>query len=190
MMQDLAQILTIIDVVDGERQTHSVYVFLMLSLLSDFDGCTVLDIGSGLGDFFGFLIQENIKADYMGIDVSQVMVKDAIEKYPQGKFQNQDFLDKSYQDKFDYIVASGAWSMRVDHQEQYLYDAIRKMFAQCHQAIAFNLLSIYAPEKHKNEERFFYYDPVKILEFCLSLTSFVELKQNYHSDDFTVFMYR
>ena len=67
-------------------------------------------------------------------------------------------------------------------------ECFKKMFDLCHQGIGFNVLSSFTPQEKKYDQTFFYYDPVEVLRYCLSLTPYVELKQNYLPNDFTVTM--
>lgn len=159
--------------------------FLVLSLMTDWTGCTLLDVGCGTGDFYRYLRKQCIDVEYTGIDCSAVMVKQAKQLNPGGMFSEQDFFDDSFSARYDFIVASGVFNYRVDDQVNFLFAGIKKMFDLCHQGITFNILSNCTP-LDQQFKTFFYYDPVEVLRFCLTLTPYVELKQNYLPNDFTV----
>ena len=163
--------------------------FLTLSLISDLNGCEVIDIGCGLGDFFGYLVKENIQAHYVGIDISEKMVQEASQKYPEGTFVQADFMSDTFIKPADFFLASGAFSLVQEDQGTYIRKAIKKMFDLAQQGVAFNLLSSYA-DKSLRSGRFYYYNPCEILEYCLTLTKYVELKQSYHPEDFTIYLYK
>ena len=53
--------------------------------------------------------------------------------------------------------------------------------------VAFNSLSSWANDKEKGE---FYADPLEVLKFCKTLSPWVVLRHDYHSRDFTIFIYK
>ena len=66
-------------------------------------------------------------------------------------------------------------------------DLVARMFALCREAVAFNSLSTWAPDPEPSE---FYADPAETLAFCRTLTTRVTLRHDYHTRDFTVYLYR
>ncbi len=81
-------------------------------LFNDFlyPGNKVLDLGCGNGRWFD--VFQKMKADYVGVDNSQELIKIAQEKYPQGKFRLANALDLPFSDKFFDCV----YSIAVFHQ--------------------------------------------------------------------------
>jgi 2-polyprenyl-3-methyl-5-hydroxy-6-metoxy-1,4-benzoquinol methylase len=49
--------------------------FNLLANVDDLSGATILDLGSGLGDFYGFLLEKDIKVNYTGYDLSPDLVE-------------------------------------------------------------------------------------------------------------------
>ena len=162
--------------------------FINLSLVGDLEGKTVLDLGCGLGALFEFIQTEELACDYKGIDISKKMVKRARENYPGVSFESIDFLSKKYHSEFDFILASGAFSMPVEDPYSYLEKMIRKMLDLAKDGVAFNCLSDRSPV-HLAETRFMYYNPSKVLELALSISPYVSISHHYLPNDFTVFIY-
>jgi len=163
--------------------------FLMLSMVGDLQEATVLDVGCGKGDLYHFLDQIGTRVTYEGIDLSAELVALAKKAYPQANIKEADFLQLEPSPRADYVLCSGAMSLKHPDQTTYYQNFIKKMFDSAEEAVAFNMLSSFAPEAVK-ESRFHYYDPVEVLTYCLTLTSFVELKQSYLPNDFTIYLYK
>ncbi|MFC1752470.1 class I SAM-dependent methyltransferase [Thermoproteota archaeon] len=166
--------------------------FLILSLINNFDSQSVLDVGCGQGNMLGYFKKQGIQPGYYeGIDISSEMLKIACKNYPEAVFINSDFLSDDFNKEFDYVLASGTFNYKVTNQEVYIRTVINKLFSLSKKAAGFNLLSFYSPSEMKQDDDIMYfYNPVDIFKYCLSLTPYVEIKQSYLPNDFTVFMYK
>jgi cyclopropane fatty-acyl-phospholipid synthase-like methyltransferase len=173
----------------SSEQTQSLR-FLLLSLIAIWEGQSILDIGCGKGDFLDYCISNNHKVDYSGIDLSHEMVKLASQKFPSHRFEQADLFDPKFKKSVDYVLASGAFSFRVSTQEEYIDEAMSKMFALARKGVAFNLLSSSTPDHQKDKASFYFYRPEIILAKALKLTPYVELRQSYLHNDFTVYMFK
>jgi len=68
----------------------------------------VLDLGCGNGRFGEFLVKNDKKIEYTGVDNSQYLLDEAKQKLPQAKLINQDILKSiNIQKKFDLICLFG-----------------------------------------------------------------------------------
>ena len=164
--------------------------FLAATLIEDLNDQNILDVGCGQADLLDYLKADNISVKYEGIDLSTEMLKKAKIKFPNEKFNRIDLFDPKFQNTYDYVFASGAFSLKLFNQYSYIKKAITKMFSLAKKGIAFNLLSSYAPELMKNKKVFFYYKPSKILNLCFSVSPHVTLYHNYLANDFTIHMYK
>ncbi len=162
--------------------------FLTLSLMGDLQDATVLDVGCGLGDFYGFLSAEGIRPIYTGVDLCAPFVSAAQSRYPDASFVTADFLSPELDGEYAYAMASGAFSFRMPSQWIYLETCVRKLVDLSAVGAGFNVLSSYTPLSQQVAE-FYYYDPKEVLSLCLSITPYVELRHAYLPNDFTVFMY-
>lgn len=163
--------------------------FDTLASVGNLDRRTVLDIGCGVGGFYGYLTTRGIKPHYTGIDLSEKMIEVAKESYPGAAFLQADLFSLSASRPFDYVVSSGAFNIRIRWQWKYITTAISRMFSLASTAVAFNGLSSYTDENRK-DPFFFYYDPLKLTSFCFTLTSGVKLVHHYLPNDFTLFLYK
>ncbi len=168
--------------------------FEIFLLIGNIEDSHILDVGCGLGDFLGFLNQENIPIRYTGVDLSPSMIHFAQKRFPADRFIMDDFekLAPTHEitPPFDYVFASGTFNLKVEKQSQYIEHAICTLFSLARKGIAFNLLSAYGPSRKKNPKIFYYYDPNAILRYCFTLTPYVELKHHYLPHDFSIMMYK
>ena len=100
--------------------------FQILSQIGDLNGKSVLDVGCGVGDFYGYLNRKNLNFEYLGIDITPEMIIEAKKKYPDGSFELAEVSD--IDTKFDYVFGSGVFTHRIDDYQKKYFDMIREMF--------------------------------------------------------------
>lgn len=88
---------------------------------------------------------------------------------------------------FDYVVASGIFYLRQHQPMRYLLDTVAAMFQKANRAIALNSLSSWTQQQDTSE---FYADPLALIQACRKLSQSVVLRHDYHSRDFTVYLYK
>jgi len=141
---------------------------------------TILDVGCGLGDFYGYLEDNTVK--YTGYDILEEMISAAKKKYPKVEFTTE-FPDK----KFDYVFASGVFNIDTPKLEKIRRKMIYKMWEHCNVGMAVNFLSVYA----KNKNNISYYtDPIEIIKYISLLTNKWVVRHDYKENDFTIYAYR
>lgn len=172
----------------GSRESQAVR-FAALCGIGSLDGCSVLDVGCGLGDMWAWLRQQRTSARYIGIDISPEMISRARSLHPDAAFEVAAATDQAFPQPgaFDYVFASGIFYLRKANPEAYLEQAVSRMFNACRKGIAFNSLSLWAPKRDPDE---FYADPCSTLEVCRRITRWVTLRHDYHPGDFTIYMRR
>jgi len=145
----------------------------------------ILEVGCGQGDLWEFLFARQIPVEYEGIDVSSEMIKKAREKYPKGNFQHQDLFEKD--GEYDFVMGCGSFNLNMfqDH-EQYLKDVIKKMYDLSTRSVLIGALSKHASVQY--DDTYYYYDPGKILNYCLDLTPVVTLNHASIDHHFLIHM--
>jgi SAM-dependent methyltransferase len=137
---------------------------------STFD--SVLDVGSGEGEFFNFLKERrDFSGKYTGIEVFKPFYETSVERYgahPDTEWIYGEFLGHDFGDRqFDWLMALGTFSSRQDHQEEYDFQLCQKMFSLAKKGI-----SIYLNDLHNSSppERL-----KKIPDICLhDIPRFIE----------------
>ena len=189
--------------IDGDNyMKHSPFVvgygstaeqqFMFENLLIGFDSerNSILDIGCGRADLYGFLQTKNkIITSYQGIDHNPLMADIAKNKY------NIDIKSNTFETadlpKADWVVASGFFTPRrcetEDKDLEKLFEDIDKMYNLANTCISFNLLS---PIGNKIETGFFYVHPGLIMDMLIEKYQYVTVRNNYTNDVYTVTIYK
>ncbi len=174
--------------------------FEVLYEIGDWAGRSVADVGCGLGDLYGYLNQRGLTVvrpgagdapaavRYTGFDITPKLIEAATAKYPEGCFLLTDVMESGFPDRYDYVVASGTFSLRIKRHGAFLRRAGGAMFRASACAVAFNFLG---PSGYRHEEEDFYFgsEPAPIVDYCRTLSSRVALREGYLSNDYTVFLY-
>ena len=159
--------------------------FEIFTSFYDINDSSIIDIGSGLGDFWEYLKNHGYNVKYTGIDIVPDFVERAKNKYcGEADFFCMDL--KEVKNNYDYVFASGTFNHKQKNNEKYIIKAINIMFNIAAKGVIFNLLSIYTTSNMKDNKMFYYYDPEKIVEYARKLTNKVLIKHDYLPNDFTI----
>jgi SAM-dependent methyltransferase len=156
--------------------------FAVLAGIGELAGRSVLDVGCGLGDFYGWQQRQKLGVEYHGVDLTPAMAQAAQARFPEASFRAGNVLVEDF-GTFDYVIASGIFYLRQHEPVRFLQSMIARLFAMSRRGVAFNSLSTWSTRKEAGE---FYADPAETLEFCRTLTPRVVLRHDYHPGDFTV----
>ncbi|MEA2887284.1 MAG: hypothetical protein QOD11_1644 [Bradyrhizobium sp.] len=143
---------------------------------------TFHEVGSGLCDLYGFLKSRGLdgRISYSGTEIVQEMIDHAAQKYPEVKLGNRNFLDASPDERYDFVVLSGALNLLagVDGEawKTMCLALIRKMYLQAERGIAFNFLTSY---RTYSDPLLYYFDPREMFDFATQLSRFVVLDASY-----------
>jgi len=169
--------------------------FAVLADVGEWAGATVADIGCGVGDFFGFLRDRGHRTRYTGYDITPEMIAAARARYGrEARFAVRDILAEGLPGRFDYVVASGTFNIRVKDHDAYLRRMLAVMYAACRRAVAVNVLKPdpASGRKPRPGRADFLYSlpPEDLLAIGHALSGRAELREEYLPLDATVFVYR
>lgn len=156
----------------------------------DFTGKKVLDIGCGFGEMGNFLVKKYKNVIYKGIDITSEFIENGQKLYPELDLRVANFFDLKNNEHFDIVLASGVLNSNLPNNMEYRKKAIAKMFSLTNDVFAFNMLGGHPAPANKKGSNIWYADSLEILEYCMSLTRRVILRNNYNPRDFTIFMYK
>jgi len=148
---------------------------------------TLLDYGCGFGSLFSYLKNNNISIRYIGYDISNEMLKKAIEIFDkQATWLN--VLDKNF--KSDYVVASGLFNVRLNQNlldwEKYVIKTLDKINKIAKKGFAFNLLTSYSDQEFM-KNYLYYASPEYYFKHCkLKYSKQVSLLHDYDLYEFTI----
>ena len=161
--------------------------FGVLSEIGDLEGCSVLDIGCGLGDFYAYLQERDIDVRYTGYDITPEFVELAAQRHPSARFQIRDVQAEGIPEKFDYVVSSQTFNNRLKNEDNMavMKDVLRLAYSASTKGVAFDMLTDHVDFK---EDRLFYYSPEEIFRYAKTLTKRVSLRHDYPLFEFTVYL--
>lgn len=146
----------------------------------DLNNSSILDVGCGFGDFANFLKLCKIKNfKYTGIDLMSDFI-DISKKKLNNKnivLYKDEFLTKKFKKKYDYVIASGTFNLKIKKINKYIYlfNMIKKMFLLSKKSISFDFLSDKVDYSHNHN---FNYSPEKVLTLAYKLSKNIELKNS------------
>jgi hypothetical protein len=156
-------------------------------------------VGCGLGDLFGFLEARGLTVRYEGYDVNPQMLAAARAKHahPRARFALRDVVSSGLPRRFDYVVASGTFNVRLRRHAAYTLRALERMYAACRRAVAFNVLTP-IPAGHPDREftdrmygdTFYHFRVPTLVAWCRRRARRVEVRVGYRDWDATILMLR
>lgn len=173
--------------------------FEVLCEAGPWERASVADIGCGLGDLFGFLESRGLGVRYEGYDINPRMLEAARAKHPhpRARFSLGDVASDGLPRRFDYVVASGTFNVRVRGHAAYMRRALEAMYAACRRAVAFNML-MPIPKAHPDREfadrmfgdTFYHTRLPPLVAWCRETARRVEVRTGYRDWDATILMLR
>ncbi|HXL73017.1 MAG TPA: class I SAM-dependent methyltransferase, partial [bacterium] len=152
-------------------------------------GSKILDVGCGLGAFWGYLQEKEIPVRYTGIDLFPEVIQEARRFHPNVKFEVRHILARPYPARsFDYSFLSGVFNIKVKNSWIYMKAMLKQSLRQTKKAVAFNVLNA---ESGLEESNRFVVTPREITALGRSLgVKKTHLLDHYHHLDLTLFLYR
>jgi cyclopropane fatty-acyl-phospholipid synthase-like methyltransferase len=172
---------------DYGQSVSQIAKFNILSSCIDYSDKSVLDIGCGFADYYDFLSAKYQHVNYHGVDISVSMISKAKELHPNLQLEVRNVFENAPENKYDVVTANGVFYLLGENAWPLMCEFIKKMYDMSEQVVAFNTLSTWTSDKESSE---FYADPEKVLAFCKTISSWVAIRHDYHSRDFSVFIYK
>lgn len=176
--------------VDWNGEESQTVRFEQLSkIISGADAFSLNDLGCGYGALFDFLVNRLPMSSYLGVDVSERMVRAAEQRNagcPQARFITSAEPDRLA----DFGVASGIFNVRLGHNDADWYDYVQATLdvldRTSHHGFAFNCLTSYSDED-KKRDYLYYADPCRLFDLCKRRYSRqVALLHDYGLYEFTI----
>lgn len=177
--------------------------FRVMTEVIDLTGRVIVDAGCGLGDFAAYMQQHSIQyGRYIGVEAMPEMVGQArARNLPEARFELADFAADEQcfarlakRDQYDIAVFSGSLNT---FDEDHARAVVKRAFDAASGGrggggVIFNFLSARHWKRHAPDpfpaRRF---DPVKLIDWALSLTPRVLMRQDYMGGhDATIAMFK
>jgi SAM-dependent methyltransferase len=154
--------------------------FRLIHAIGAWERRSVADVGSGCGDFLGFLRAAGWRGRrYRGFDIVPEMVEAARRKHPGGRFEVRDAIGEGLDGAYDYVVASGTFNLLVAGHAAFFRRAVGALYDACRVGVAFNVLEPVpgVDERIANAfgERYFSVTRAELLAVCRAVCPRVEL---------------
>jgi ubiquinone/menaquinone biosynthesis C-methylase UbiE len=163
--------------------------FEALALSGNLKGMKVLDVGCGLGAFWGYLKKKKLGVDYTGVDLFPNVIAEAKRHFPDALFEARVLTAKPFPARsFDYSFLSGVFNVKVKDNWLYMRALLRCVMKQTRLCVAFNVLNAEAGLKEK--DRFMVHSKDLVAFGKRMGASKVRLLDHYHPMDLTLFLYR
>ena len=154
--------------------------FEILAQIGDLDGCKILDLGCGFGDFYAYLKRTGVHCHYTGYDTMQEFINKAAREFGEASFAAKSIFENKA--SFDYILASGLFAFG---NKTFFFETLERALKFAVRGLGFNLF------KPQNDKRFFYMEKDEILFFLKGLDlGRVVIKDGYLNGDTTFFLYK
>jgi len=161
--------------------------FQVLSEIGDLHNCSILDVGCGFGDLYGFLVNKGIKIRYTGVDINPHLLEIGKELYPSASFKVMDFDEEVLEKKIDWVFASGIFNFKLEDNESFIKNMLSKMFNISKKGVAVDFMSSYVD--FQNEDAY-HTKPEQIFSYCKQLSRRITLRHDYMPFEFCVYIYK
>jgi len=153
---------------------------------------SLLDVGCGYGGLLDRAKERGLDLAYAGIDLVGGMVEHGRARHPEAEFMRGDILADLADRKFDYVVANGVLTEKLDASlvefGRFARNMVRKMFELCNVGIAFNMMTTYVNFTAPN---LYYQSPGELISFCSAeLSTKWRIDHDYNYFDFTMYVYK
>lgn len=150
---------------------------------------SINDLGCGYGALYDFISQKHQTLSYLGVDISEEMIRAAEERYqdrPQARFIQSGEPDQIA----DYGIASGVFNVRLGRSDAewlaYLESTLDTLDRTSRIGFTFNCLTSYS-DADKMHDYLYYADPCVLFDLCKRRYSRnVALLHDYGLYEFTI----
>ena len=168
---------------DRETQRKRFHALLQVAPLT---GRSVLDLGCGTADLYEYITEQNIELEYTGWDLSHEMIARCRERFPDANFERVNIIEDRRERAFDIVIGCGLFCIPLE-DDSFYEQMMRRTFALCREAAAFNLISDYVDFQ---EDYLRYTGPEQTFAFCKKMSRYVTLRHDYMPFEYAVYVYR
>lgn len=172
----------------SERAARQRYEQIVADI--NFNKKNILDVGCGFGSIIPYIAKKSDIFSYTGIDLVPEFIKEAKRIYPKYTFLVGDYFKQPLEKKFDIIICCGALNGNCNDNLGFRKKAIKTMFSHTKECLVFNMAGRHPKPKTAQHSNVWFADSKKIFKYCETLSERVLLKDDYHSNDFTIAMFK
>lgn len=156
-------------------------------------GVSLLDFGCGTSQLLERIRERGLsQIEYVGLDVSEPMLLRAREKFPDVDYLNVDILSGAIIPSFDYVVASGTFTIRVglsfENAFSYFRASVEKLFDVARIGLAVNVLS--SQVEWERDDLFHLPMDAAAQFFSTEISRHFVIRHDYGLYEYTAYVYR
>ena len=172
-------------ILDWESEEAHLSRFSVLTDQLDISGLSILDVGCGLGDLYGFIRDKKIDVTYTGIDILDEMIQEACRRYPDASFLSGDMFSHNLfsEGEYDVVYSSGIFNLNLGNNRDFLQNALPVFFKVASKWVVFNLLD---PDHPVQSEKYSYFEPEEVIPWVAEFSEHICVVRDYVPHDFTV----
>jgi len=162
--------------------------FSVLTGVGDLQGKSVLDVGCGFGDLYGYLAEQGWTGRYVGIDLVPDLVKEGQIRFPNADLRVGDFEEQIFDKPFDYVIASGIFNFRLIQEDNWTYimRTLKNMLALASSGVAVDFMTSWVDFQNPIA---YHTDPCMLIQNIRNLTRRFVLKQDYMPYEYALYLY-
>jgi SAM-dependent methyltransferase len=174
----------------GEPKGRQAFYF---DFLLKFDGLepsdSIVDIGCGYGDLFGYLRSRGWRGEYLGIDIIPELIEEGRRRYPDATLRVQDIQDEAIGGPFDWCMCCHALTSDTQNVPflRHTEDMLRIMWAGCRKGLIFNMLSPLADYTNAIHARPRFGE---VLDIVSGLTQRFVVRHDYMPFEYAIYAYK
>ena len=151
----------------------------------NFENCTILDYGAGLGHFQHYLNKEKINfKKYYYYDINHFLKEYFTKNYSSKKIR---ILDSYPSKKFDIIIMNGVHNYNYSSNNKIIRQDIKNLFKISKKCFGFSFLNNDVDYKEKN---LFYHDENKLVNFVKRFSRNIIIDKTFGRFETFILMYK
>ena len=180
----LAELGPVPEALGWTRNRHLLRYAILLSYWNLSDE-SVLDFGCGFGDMYHYCREEYPGVRYYGIDLNPSLIEAGRSRAPEADLRAVNVFRESITDRWDVVVASGVFNLKLDDNWGFIADAFDFFAAHARKGFAANFLSNRVDYELPDT---FHTDPPRVLDLAYQHSNRVTLRNDYMPFEFTVYV--
>jgi SAM-dependent methyltransferase len=174
----------------GEPKGRQAFYFDTLTKADGFGRSdSVIDVGCGYGDLYGFLRAGQFDGEYLGIDINPQLIEEGRKRYPKADLEVRDIQAEPPGRIADWCICCQALTSATDAVPFLVHfeSMLRIMWGACRKGLVFNVLSPLADFTHPVHAR----PPFgEVLSVVAKLTNRFTLRHDYMPYEYAIYAYR
>lgn len=148
---------------------------------------SVLDVGCGFADLYGYLGEVGWAGRYVGTDINHTLLDEAGRQHPGVDVRHVDVSIQPIGESFDWACSSGVFNARLHHEgnQDHIERTVTSMFQAATKGVACDFMSIFVDFQHPDA---FHADPGEIMRFARRLSWKTVLRMDYLPYEFMLYI--